>query len=75
MVNEPSEFMKQINGAWETKRNSQPNIREKDRQIDRKSIIHLDKAIDKPSPKGCGSPEEGLCFPGEIERDSHQRDH
>lgn len=32
VVNEPGEFMKQINGAWETKRNSQPNIREKDRQ-------------------------------------------
>lgn len=54
--------------------NSQPNVREKDRQIDRISIIHLDKATDKPSPK-CGSPEEGLLLPGEIGRESHQRDY
>ena len=52
--------------------------RERDRHIDRISVIHQENAIDEVSPKGCGSPEErdSFCLGklGVWGRDSHQRD-
>lgn len=49
--------------------------RERDRHIDRISIIHQNNAIDEASSKGYGSPEErdSFCL-GETRGDSHQRD-